>query len=41
MALNQFVAEIYEDDFNAFSLQPQVRLLTEFVKDSNLSSLYN
>ena len=34
LALSQFVAEIYENDFNAFSLSAQVRLLPEFVKDS-------
>ena len=38
---SQFVAEIYKDDFNAFSFSAQARLLPEFVKDSNLPSLYN
>ena len=31
-----FVAEIYEDNFNAFSLQTQVRFLPEVTKGSNL-----
>ena len=35
MILNPFVAQIYEDDFNAFSLQAQVRLLLEVTKGSN------
>ena len=30
--LSQFVAEICKDDFNAFNLKVQVRLLPEFVK---------
>ena len=34
--LSMFVAEIYEDNFNAFSLQTQVRLLPEVTKGSNL-----
>ena len=31
----------YEDDFNVFSLQAQVRLQPEVTKGSNLASLYN
>ena len=31
----------YEDDFNVFSLQAQVRLQPEVTKVSNLASLYN
>ena len=41
MTFSQFVAEIYEDDFNAFSSLAQVRLLPEFVKGPNHPSLYN
>ena len=41
LTLRQFVAEIYQYSFNAFSLQAQVRFLPEFVKGPNLSSLYN
>ena len=29
---SQFVTEIYKDDFNAFRLSTQIRLLPEFVK---------
>ena len=41
LTLRQFVAEIYQYSFNAFSLQAPVRFLPEFVKGPNLSSLYN
>ena len=41
LTLSQYVAEIYKDRFTAFSLQGQVRFLPEFIKGSNLSSLYN
>ena len=34
------VKRFYQADFNAFSLQTQVRLLSELVKGSNLLSLY-
>ena len=41
LTLSLFVAEIYGDDFNAFGLQAQERLLSEFIKGSNLPSLYS
>ena len=41
LTLSQFLAEIYEDDFDAFSLLAEVRLLPVFVKGSNHPSLYN
>ena len=36
LTLSQFVAEVYENDFNGFSLQAQLILLPEFGKGSNL-----
>ena len=36
LTLSQFVAEVYENDFNGFSLQAQLILLSEFGKGSNL-----
>ena len=41
LTLSQFDAEIYGDNFNAFSLKALERIFPEFVKDSNLPSLYN
>ena len=41
LTLNQFVAAIYGENFNAFSLEAQARILPGFVKGSNLPSLYN
>ena len=41
LTLNQFVAATYGDNFNAFSLPAQARILPGFVKGSNLPSLYN
>ena len=38
---NSVVAGICEDDFNAFRLEAQVRLLLELVKGSNLPSIRN
>ena len=39
LTLIQFVAEIYEGDFDVFSLLAQVRLLQEFAKGSYIPSL--
>ena len=41
LTLSQFVAEIYEDDFNTLSLSTQTRLLSEFVSSSNFPPLFN
>ena len=41
LTLSQFVAEIYEDVFDALSLYTKVRFLPGYVKGSNLQSLHN
>ena len=41
LTLSHFVAEIYEDVFNALGLYTKVRLLPRYVKVSNLISLHN
>ena len=40
-AISQLVGEIYNDDFDKFGLQIQVRLLPKFVEGSNLLSVFD
>ena len=40
LTLYQFVGEIYEDDFNAFTLQAEVTILPELTEESDLPSSF-